>query len=871
MTSKEIRNNFLKFFESKQHTIVQSAPMVVKDDPTLMFTNAGMNQFKEWFLGNTPALHNRVADTQKCLRVSGKHNDLEEVGHDSYHHTMFEMLGNWSFGDYFKKEAIEYAWELLTNVYKIDKERIYVTVFEGSADDGILPDEEARAVWQNFLPQERILNGNKKDNFWEMGDTGPCGPCSEIHVDIRENDERQKLNGSELVNKGHHLVIEIWNLVFIQYNRKADGSLDSLPQKHVDTGMGLERLCMVMQGKQSNYDTDVFGNMISAISRICNKKYGESPKGDIAMRVIADHIRAISFSIADGQLPSNVKAGYVIRRILRRAVRYGYTFLGLEEPFLCKLVEVLASDMGEAFPELISQKNLIEKVIKEEEEAFLRTLDKGIRLMDSLMEKNKESKKISGEDAFELYDTFGFPIDLSELIAKEHGFSIDFESFEKELKKQKERSRNATATEEGDWISVADSNQAPKFTGYENLEEQINIIRYRQVKTKTKIYYQLVFDKSPFYAESGGQVGDSGFIENRSGKKYVISNTVKENNLNIHICDELPDALDKSFLASVDTGRRQKIANNHTATHLLHKSLRTILGTHIEQKGSLVGPDYFRFDFSHFEKISDEDLRLVESLVNKYIREDSGREEYREMPVGKAKEMGAMALFGEKYGETVRVIKFGESIELCGGTHTESTGKIGYFKIISESAIAAGVRRIEATTGEAAEQIVALNENLLKEVKIFFNNTPNIISAIKKLSEENELLKRNYEELLLEKTITLKRELLNSAVTLNGLKIITLTGEHDPSTVKNLAFMLRSEVSGFVMIAGTTNNGKASLALAYSDDLVKKGANASKDIKEASKLIDGGGGGQNFFASAGGKEINGIPAAIEKLKELASK
>jgi alanyl-tRNA synthetase len=844
--------------------------MVVKDDPTLMFTNAGMNQFKDWFLGNTPALHKRVADTQKCLRVSGKHNDLEEVGHDSYHHTMFEMLGNWSFGDYFKKEAIAFAWELLTEVYKLDKERLYVTVFEGSSDDGIEADNEARNEWKKHLPEERILNGNKKDNFWEMGDTGPCGPCSEIHVDIRNNEDRAKTDGRELVNKGHHLVIEIWNLVFIQYNRRADGSLLPLPEKHVDTGMGLERLCMVMQGKQSNYDTDVFSNMISAISALSGKRYGDSGKSDIAMRVIADHIRAISFSIADGQLPSNVKAGYVIRRILRRAVRYAYTFLGVNEPFLCRLVPVLAADMGDAFPELQVQQQLIEKVIKEEEEAFLRTLDKGIRLIETIMEKNLNTKEISGTDAFELYDTFGFPIDLSELIAKEHGYSIDMDAFEKELQKQKERSRNATATEEGDWITVSDAG-VPVFTGYESLEESVSIIRYRQVKTKNRLFYQLVFDKSPFYAESGGQVGDTGFIESGDGEKYYITNTVKENNLNIHLTEKLPSGPEGRFRAVVDGKRRRVIANNHTATHLLHKALRTILGTHIEQKGSLVAAEYFRFDFSHFEKISDEELRKVENMVNNYIRDNNVRDEFRNVPVAKAREMGAMALFGEKYGDTVRVIKFGESIELCGGTHTSATGNIGFFKIVSESAIAAGVRRIEAVTGEAAEKMVEESEDLLKSVRAAFNNNPNLLPAIQKMKEEFDSLSKSYNELIAEKTAALKDKLLSEAEEINGSKFVILKGEYAPSTVKDLAFMIRHQGVSCVMIAGTSYEGKASLALMYSDDFVKRGANASAHIREASKLINGGGGGQDFFASAGGKEIKGIAAAIEKLKELATK
>lgn len=869
MTSKEIRENFLNFFASKGHTIVPSAPMVVKDDPTLMFTNAGMNQFKDWFLGNSPAKYTRVADTQKCLRVSGKHNDLEEVGHDSYHHTMFEMLGNWSFGDYFKNEAIDWAWEILTEVYKLDKDRLYATVYEGSKEDGIGPDDEARNRWLKYLPAERILPGNKKDNFWEMGDTGPCGPCSEIHIDIRSSEERAKVPGSELVNKGHHLVIEIWNLVFIQYNRKANGELAALPQKHVDTGMGLERLCMALQGKQSNYDTDVFTNIISQISKLCGKKYDESPQTGIAMRVIADHIRAISFSIADGQLPSNVKAGYVIRRILRRAVRYAYTFLGVEEPFLCRLVPTLVGEMGIAFPELVSQKNLIEKVIKEEEEAFLRTLDKGIKLMDALMIKYKDTKMISGEDTFTLYDTYGFPPDLSELIARENGYSIDIKSFEKELGKQKERSRNATSSEEGDWIEVRPYNVV-EFVGYEKTEENVQIVRYRSVKTKNKEFFQLVFDKSPFYAESGGQVGDTGFIESASGERISIVNTVKENNLNIHISEQLPKNINESFTAKIDAGRRQSIANNHTATHLLHRALREILGTHIEQKGSLVSNSHFRFDFSHFEKVSPEVIRQVENRVNELIRENKRKDEFRDVPVEEAKSMGAMALFGEKYGDKVRVIKFGDSIELCGGTHTSATGNIGLFKIMSESAIAAGVRRIEATTGESAEKLVQGNEDMLLSVRAMFNNSPNLAGSISKLVEENENYRRQVEEFMKERSAELKNKLTEDKQYINGVNVITLKGEFHPEIIKNLAFAFKTE-GNTIFIAGYEFDKKANLALMYSDDLVAHGRNAGKDIREAAKLIEGGGGGQSFFATAGGKNADGISAAIAKLIELATK
>lgn len=869
MTSKEIRDNFLNFFAGKGHTVVPSAPMVVKDDPTLMFTNAGMNQFKDWFLGNEPAKYPRVADTQKCLRVSGKHNDLEEVGHDSYHHTMFEMLGNWSFGDYFKNEAIDWAWELLTEVYKLDKDRLYATVFEGSPEEGIGSDQEARERWLRYLPAERILNGNKKDNFWEMGDTGPCGPCSEIHVDIRSDEERTALPGSELVNKGHHLVIEIWNLVFIQYNRKASGELVPLPQKHVDTGMGLERLCMAMQGKKSNYDTDVFSNMIAKISELCGKEYGKDAQTDVAMRVIADHIRAISFSIADGQLPSNVKAGYVIRRILRRAVRYAYTFLGVDEPFLCRLVPTLVGEMGSAFPELKKQQELVTKVIKEEEESFLRTLGKGIKLMDNLMAKYESTKVIPGEDAFILYDTYGFPPDLSELIAREHGFSIDTASFEKELEKQKERSRNATSSEEGDWIEVRPYTGV-EFTGYENTVEQVQITRYRSVKTKNKELFQIVLDKSPFYAESGGQVGDTGYLESPSGEKIEVVNTVKENNLIIHIAEKMPSDAAQTFTARIDEEKRQSTANNHTATHLLHKALREILGTHIEQKGSLVSSTYFRFDFSHFERVTPEILRKVESRVNELIRENAGRDEFRDMPVEKAKAMGAMALFGEKYGDHVRVIRFGDSIELCGGTHTSATGNIGLFKIISESAIAAGVRRIEATTGSHAESLVHLNEDIISSLKALFNNSPNLVSSITKLVEENDSFKKKVEEFMRERAADLRKQLSNEKQYINGLNVVTLRGEYHPEVVKNVAMMFRSD-ENTVMIAGFSFEGKANLAVMYTDDLVAHGCNAGKDIREASKLINGGGGGQPFFATAGGKNPEGISAAIAKLIELATK
>ncbi|MEZ7873917.1 MAG: alanine--tRNA ligase [Bacteroidales bacterium] len=869
MTSKDIRKNFLDFFASKGHAIVSSAPMVVKDDPTLMFTNAGMNQFKDWFLGNEPAKYPRVADTQKCLRVSGKHNDLEEVGHDSYHHTMFEMLGNWSFGDYFKNEAIDWAWELLTEVYKLDKERLYTTIFEGSKEDGISQDTEAKERWLKYLPEERILNGNKKDNFWEMGDTGPCGPCSEIHVDLRDDSERAEIPGRELVNKGHHLVVEIWNLVFIQYNRKADGTLVPLPQKHVDTGMGLERLCMAMQGKKSNYDTDVFTGMISEIARLSGKEYGKDKEVDISMRVIADHIRAISFSIADGQLPSNVKAGYVIRRILRRAVRYAYTFLGVDQPFLCRLVPVLASEMGDAFPELVRTQDLITKVIKEEEDSFLRTLDKGIRMLDNIMTKNETLKTISGEEAFVLYDTYGFPSDLSDLIAREKGFKIDMDSFEKELKKQKERSRNATSTQEGDWSELREFS-GTEFTGYESTESQSRIARFRSVKTKNKELFQIVLDKTPFYAESGGQVGDTGVLISENGERVEIINTLKENNLHIHITEKMPLDPSALFTAIVDKAKRLATANNHSATHLLHKALRDILGNHIEQKGSLVSSSYFRFDFSHYERVSPEKLREIEERVNSMIRENTQRDEYRGIPVEEAKAMGAMALFGEKYGDTVRVIKFGDSLELCGGIHTSRTGNIGLFKIISESAIAAGVRRIEATTGINAEKLIHDNEEIIASVKAMFNNTPNLIASVGKVIEENETLKRRVDEFMRERAADLKKQLLAEKHYINGINVLMLTGEYNPEVVKNVAFMLRGETS-IMLIAGYSFEGKANLALMFSDDLVSHGRNAAKSIRDAAKLISGGGGGQPFFATAGGKEIQGLNAAISLLVETETK
>ena len=871
MTSNQIRECFLEFFRSKNHTIVPSAPMVVKDDPTLMFTNAGMNQFKDWFLGNSEVKYHRVADSQKCLRVSGKHNDLEEVGHDTYHHTMFEMLGNWSFGDYFKTEAIDWAWELLTEVYKLDKDRLYVTVFEGYEPDGVPMDQEAKDAWLKHISEDRIILGNKKDNFWEMGETGPCGPCSEIHIDLRSDEERAQVPGLELVNKSHHLVIEIWNLVFMQFNRKANGSLEPLPQKHVDTGMGLERLCMALQAKKSNYDTDVFQNMIAEISRLTGVEYNADGETGVAMRVIADHIRAISFSIADGQLPSNVKAGYVIRRILRRAVRYAYTFLKMDEPLLCRLVPTLVAQMGDAFPELKSQQQIVEKVIKEEEEAFLRTLDKGIRLIENIIKNNAESKMVSGKDAFVLYDTFGFPIDLTELIAKEHGYSVDLKEFEAELQQQKNRSRNATAVEEGDWVEV-NPYTATEFTGYDsNVEEGIKILKYRKVKSKNKESVQLVFDRSPFYAESGGQVGDCGWIESANGEKIEIVNTVKENGLPVHIAVAVPADPSAEFTAKIDVARRQSVTNNHTATHLLHKALREILGTHIEQKGSSVTATGFRFDFSHFEKIDGATLREVEKLVNRYIRENRPRTEFRNLPIEEAKAKGAMALFGEKYGDTVRVIQYGNSIELCGGTHVEATGNIGLFKIISEGAVAAGIRRIEATTGAYAEEILYAAEDMIMQIRTFFNNTPNLTGSIKKMVAENDTLKKEAEEFMKERAATLKDTVIRNGQNINGINVLALKGTFIAEVVKNAAFLAKQECTNTAFVAATHIDGKPTLTLMYTDDLVAKGANAGKDIREAAKLINGGGGGQPGLATAGGKNVEGLDEAFNKLIELATK
>jgi len=863
-TSKDIRKAFLDFFKEKNHQIVNSAPMVVRGDPTLMFTNAGMNQFKDLFLGNEPVKWSRIADTQKCLRVSGKHNDLEEVGLDTYHHTMFEMLGNWSFGDYFKEKAIDWAWEFLVVRMGINPERLYVTVFEGSSDDNLVRDNEAASFWEKYLPKERILNGSKKDNFWEMGDTGPCGPCSEVHVDLRPETEIVKIQGRDLVNKDNPLVIEIWNLVFIQFNRKANGNLEELPDKHVDTGMGFERLCMVLQGVTSNYDTDIFQNTIAEIAKLSNKNYGANPKSDIAMRVIADHLRAVSFAIADGQLPSNNKAGYVIRRILRRAVRYGYTFLGFKEAFIYKLVEVLKQTMGETFPELVSQQGLIEKVIKEEEESFLCTLSTGIRLLDNIISKakNEQSNEIQGKDAFVLYDTYGFPLDLTELIARENGLGMDEKGFAIEMEAQKNRSRNAAAQETDDWVEISKIEQA-EFLGYDKLEAEIRISRYRKVTQKKKTFYQMVFDQTPFYGESGGQVGDSGFIES-NGVKTLIFDTQKENNLIVHLTEKLPDNPNETFLAVVDIDKRRATEANHSGTHLLHHALREVLGAHVEQKGSLVCPDYLRFDFSHFQKMTDEEIRQVETLVNRMIRSNEPINEHRDIPVGDALEMGAMALFGEKYGEKVRAIRFGNSIELCGGTHVKATGQIGMLKIVSEGAIAAGIRRIEAITAEKIEQHIYTLTNTMRQVREIFNNSPAFLQSIKKAVEENSELKKQLEDVMRERMTEMQHALMKDVEEHNGINVIRFRASFPPEIIKDMAFNVRNRFERMVFIAGSDHGGKPTLTIALSDALVAEGKNASNIVREAAKEMQGGGGGQPFFATAGGKDMNGLERAMEK-------
>ena len=870
MTSKEIRESYKSFFQSKGHTIVPSAPMVVKGDPTLMFTNAGMNQFKDIILGNAEIKHSRVADSQKCLRVSGKHNDLEEVGHDTYHHTMFEMLGNWSFGDYFKHEAIDWAWEYLTEVLHLSPERLYVTVFEGAPAEGLERDDEAAAIWAKHLPAERIINGNKHDNFWEMGDQGPCGPCSEIHIDIRSDEERKAVDGLTLVNQSHPQVIEIWNLVFMQYNRKADGSLEPLPKRVIDTGMGFERLCMAMQGKTSNYDTDIFTPMIQAIATLTGIEYGADQKSDVAMRVIADHIRTIAFAITDGQLPSNAKAGYVIRRILRRAVRYGYTFLGRREAFMYSLLPVLIETMGDAYPELIAGRELIAKVMREEEESFLRTLETGIRLLDKQIEEAKKAGKtvLDGHDAFVLYDTYGFPLDLTALILTEQGLSVDEAGFDKAMQEQKERARNAAAIDAGDW-QVVNEGSAVRFVGYDTLECTTEILRYREVKQKNATFYQVVLSETPFYAEMGGQVGDKGFLIAADGTKYEVFDTKRENNLAIHLMKKLPATLEGDFRAVVDEERRHRIEANHSATHLLHEALREVLGSHVEQKGSFVSDEVLRFDFAHFAKVEPKQLRAVERIVAARIRACIPLQEYREVPIDEAREMGAMALFGEKYGDHVRVIRFGSSTEFCGGTHVASTGVIGTLRITSESSVAAGVRRIEAVTGAAAENYLYEQADMIDAIRQLFNNSPQLKTAIRKTLEENAELSKQVGEYIREQIAEKKRQLLEKRVEVGGVRLFLVEKEVPAEIVKDIAFQIAGELhEPFVFIAACVepSSSKPSLTLMISKDLVEsRGWNASQLLRAAAKHIQGGGGGQPHFATAGGKNVDGLNAAVEEL------
>ena len=879
MDSSNVRQTFLDFFRSRQHHIVPSAPMVIKDDPTLMFTNAGMNQFKDIFLGNKKATSRRIADTQKCLRVSGKHNDLEEVGHDTYHHTMFEMLGNWSFGDYFKKEAIEWAWELLTGVYHIDKERLYVTVFEGDQADGLAEDADSLAYWKELVPDEHILFGTKKDNFWEMGDTGPCGPCSEIHIDLRPDKERKALSGRELVNSDNPLVIEIWNLVFIEFNRQADGRLIPLPAKHVDTGMGFERLCMVLQGKVSNYDTDIFLPLISALSNMSGITYGSDPKADIAMRVVADHLRAIAFAIADGQLPSNVKAGYVIRRILRRAVRFGYVFLHFRGPFICELVKVLTDQMGKVFPELKSQQKLIETVVQEEENSFLRTLDQGIQKFQQYVNEPLPSLPLKGRDkggviagtfAFELYDTYGFPIDLTELMAREIGWTVDMEGFRKGMEKQKERSRQAASLDTSDWIVLKKDTGITKFVGYDSLNTETYITRYRKVTGKEGERYQIVLRATPFFAESGGQVGDKGWV--KKGEETIeIMDTVRENEQIIHIATRIFSDPDGKVTAEADGSKRLLTANNHTATHLLHAALRNILGIHVEQKGSLVDETRLRFDFTHYSKMTQEQIEQVEKLVNARIRENIPQLEERAVPIDRAREMGAIALFGEKYGNEVRVIRFGEdfSTELCGGTHVPATGQIGLFRIVSEGAIAAGVRRIEAITGSRAEAYMYGKEQLLDQVSEALKNPKDLMHGILHLQEENQQLKKAAGEYGKLKLAQIKEELKNRIETVGGIKFLGTKVNLDMDTMKGVAFELRDEIPGLFLVLASELEGKVNLVVAISDSLVKeKNLHAGQLIRELAKEIQGGGGGQPHIATAGGKDPAGIPALLEKAKKM---
>ena len=870
MTANEIRDSFKKFFESKGHAIVPSAPMVIKDDPTLMFTNAGMNQWKDIILGTREPEPRRRADTQKCLRVSGKHNDLEEVGHDTYHHTMFEMLGNWSFGDYFKEGAIDYAWEYLVDVLKINPDDLYVTVFEGSKEEGLERDNEAAGFWLKHVPADHIINGNKHDNFWEMGDTGPCGPCSEIHIDSRTEEEKAKVPGRELVNKDDPQVIEIWNIVFMQFNRKVDGSLEPLPMHVIDTGMGFERLVRTLQGKHSNYDTDIFQPIIKEICNLSGLKYGEKEEVDVAMRVIADHLRAVAFSIADGQLPSNAKAGYVIRRILRRAVRYAYTFLGQKESFMYKLVPVLVSEMGGAFPELPAQRELITKVIKEEEESFLRTLSNGINMLSNAIDAVKAEGKtvLDGTQAFRLFDTYGFPLDLTELICRESGIEVDEKQFEAEMQKQKERARNAAAVENGDWMEVRPGEQ--QFVGYDYTEYECHILRYRKVTQKKNSYYELVLDFTPFYGEMGGQVGDTGVLVN-GDETINITDTKRENNQSVHIVKELPKNIEADFMACVDTDKREASAANHTATHLLDYALKQVLGDHVEQKGSFVSPDTLRFDFAHFQKVTDEEIRSVERLVNDMIRQDIPLQDHRDVPIEEAKKLGAIALFGEKYGDRVRVVQFGPSVEFCGGIHAKSTGRIGMLKIISESSVAAGIRRIEAKTGAQCEQMMYDLEDSMKAIKALFHNAKDLQTVIGKYIEEHDAMKKDIERFQAEAVERAKNRLMEQAREVNGVKVVTTVLPMTPDAAKDLAFKLRAaQPENMLCVIGSRHEDKPLLTVMATDDLVKDhGFNAGKVIREAAKLIQGGGGGQPHFATAGGKNVDGLSAAVDKVVELA--
>ncbi|MES2629634.1 MAG: alanine--tRNA ligase [Bacteroidota bacterium] len=866
MNATQIRQTFLDFFAGKGHHIVPSAPIVVKNDPTLMFTNAGMNQFKDWFLGNETPAYKRVANSQKCLRVSGKHNDLEEVGVDTYHHTMFEMLGNWSFGDYFKEEAITWAWELLTEVYKIDKNRMYVTVFGGDSKENLASDEEARSIWKRYIAEDRILDGSKKDNFWEMGDTGPCGPCTEIHVDIRSDEDRAKVDGKSLVNNDHPQVIEIWNNVFMQFNRMASGELKELAAQHVDTGMGFERLCMVLQAKQSNYDTDVFTTTIAKVEELSGISYTRTQeKKDIAFRVIADHIRAVSFAIADGQLPSNTGAGYVIRRILRRAIRYGYSFLNMDQPFINTLVAVIADQMGTQFPEIVKQQDFVTKVIREEEEGFLKTLESGIKRFEQHAAA-LDGKIIDGKFAFLLYDTFGFPIDLTDLMAREKELSVDMDGFNVALAEQKVRSRKATEITTDDWVIVREG-ESTEFIGYDNLFAEVQIQKYRLVTEKGKSYFQVVLDKTPFYAESGGQVGDKGFLQNSEGRITVID-TKKENNLIIHLIESLPEDPSADFTAMVDVDNRTAIASNHSATHLLHYALREALGTHVEQKGSLVNADYLRFDFSHFEKVTEEQLTAIEKRVNQLVRRNTQLQEFRRTPIAQAREMGAMALFGEKYGELVRVIQFGDSIELCGGTHVLSTGHIGLVKITSEGAVAAGIRRIEALSGVGAENYINEQESVLAELKELLK-AKDLAAAVKGLQETSNRLGKELEKLNREKALSMKDELMKTVKTVNGVQLVSQRVDLPAESIKDISFALKAQHQNLVLVLGAENDGKALLSVMVTDDLVSAGKfNANTLIKELSKEIKGGGGGQPFYATAGGKEPEGLERALSKVEEL---